>query len=81
MTPGPPYTSTNPHVSVSASALPGANISGRLCGVVSLTDILNLFVRIPVSSKQISERSLERTLAIVRMLIMASGSSQWIVAC
>ena len=31
--------------SVSASALPGAHVSGRLNGVVSLTDILNLFAR------------------------------------
>lgn len=31
--------------SISASALPGASISGRLVGVVSLTDILNLFAR------------------------------------
>ncbi|TVY92394.1 Protein sds23 [Lachnellula willkommii] len=30
---------------VSAAALPGARISGRLTGVVSLTDILNLFGR------------------------------------
>ncbi|KAH8687155.1 hypothetical protein BGZ60DRAFT_362999 [Tricladium varicosporioides] len=30
---------------VSAAALPGARISGRLTGVVSLTDILNLFAR------------------------------------
>ena len=31
--------------SVPAAALPGANISGRLTGVISLTDILNLFAR------------------------------------
>lgn len=31
--------------SISASALPGANISGHLVGVVSLSDILNLFAR------------------------------------
>jgi CBS domain-containing protein len=31
--------------SISASALPGARISGRLVGVVSLTDILILFAR------------------------------------
>ncbi|KAG0647416.1 sds23 [Hyphodiscus hymeniophilus] len=30
---------------VSASALPGARISGRLTGVITLTDILNLFAR------------------------------------
>lgn len=45
MTPGPPFTSVNPGVTISASQLPGAAMSGRLSGVVSLTDILNLFAR------------------------------------
>lgn len=45
MTPGPPYTSVNPAVSIGAGQLPGASMSGRLSGVVSLTDILNLFAR------------------------------------
>lgn len=40
----PPYTA-NPSPSISASAIPGASMSGRLSGVVSLTDILNLFAR------------------------------------
>ena len=31
--------------SIPASALPGAHLSGRLSGVVSLTDILNLFAK------------------------------------
>ncbi|KAF7502912.1 cell separation during budding protein [Endocarpon pusillum] len=31
--------------SISASAMPGASISGHLVGVISLTDILNLFAR------------------------------------
>lgn len=45
-TPGPPYTSTNSGVSVSAAQLPShGSSSGRLTGVVSLTDILNLFAR------------------------------------
>ena len=57
--PSPPSTNSNtaaaPSVStpfvapigpsISASALPGARISGRLVGVVSLTDILNLFAK------------------------------------
>jgi len=34
-----------PYPSVPAAALPGARISGRLTGVISLTDILNLFAR------------------------------------
>ncbi|KAL8794006.1 MAG: hypothetical protein Q9195_003412 [Heterodermia aff. obscurata] len=37
------HLSTTP--SVSASALPGAAMSGRLSGVVSLTDILNLYAK------------------------------------
>ena len=42
----PPVTATlMPNPTVSASALPGAHLSGRLSGVVSLTDILNLFAR------------------------------------
>ncbi len=50
MAPHPPPSSTAPFVtptgpSVSASALPGARISGHLFGVVSLTDILILFAR------------------------------------
>ncbi|KAI5361299.1 putative CBS domain-containing protein [Septoria linicola] len=45
MTPGPPYTSVNPAISIGAAQLPGASMSGRLSGVVSLTDILNLFAR------------------------------------
>lgn len=34
-----------PPVSVPAAAMPGAHLSGRLSGVVSLTDILNLFAK------------------------------------
>ena len=36
---------TIPTSSISASALPGASLSGHLTGVISLTDILNLFAR------------------------------------
>ncbi|KAF2011682.1 hypothetical protein BU24DRAFT_426767 [Aaosphaeria arxii CBS 175.79] len=48
---GPP---TSPHLSssaaapapaISAASIPGASLSGRLNGVISLTDILNLFAR------------------------------------
>lgn len=45
MTPGPPYTSVHPGISIGAGQIPGANMSGRLSGVVSLTDILNIFAR------------------------------------
>lgn len=41
---GPPYTPTS-GAAVPASSLPGQHMSGRLSGVVSLTDVLNLFAR------------------------------------
>ncbi|MCJ1477065.1 cell separation during budding [Lambiella insularis] len=41
----PSFTPLASTPTVSASALPGVNMSGRLSGVVSLTDILNLFAR------------------------------------
>lgn len=44
-TPGPPFTPANPSLAVPAAALPGANVSGRLMGVISLTDILNLYAK------------------------------------
>ena len=41
-----PGTSVNPGVTgVTASQLPGAAMSGRLSGVVSLTDVLNVLAR------------------------------------
>ena len=33
------------HTTISASAIPGATLSGRLSGVVSLTDVLNVFAK------------------------------------
>lgn len=39
----PPFT--NLGTGVSATQLPGANMSGRLSGVVSLTDILNILAK------------------------------------
>ncbi|KAI0023926.1 hypothetical protein F4780DRAFT_726909 [Xylariomycetidae sp. FL0641] len=46
-TPSSSQTSLPPthYPSVPASALPGSHLSGRLTGVVSLTDILNLFAK------------------------------------
>ncbi|KAL9103944.1 MAG: hypothetical protein Q9163_001050 [Psora crenata] len=41
----PPFLPLAATPSVSASALPGQHMSGRLNGVVSLTDILNLFAK------------------------------------
>lgn len=40
-----PSESSNASVAVPAGTLPGTGMSGRLSGVVSLTDILNLFAR------------------------------------
>lgn len=41
-----PYVSPTPLTpAIPASALPGARLSGRLVGVVSLTDVLNLHAR------------------------------------
>ncbi|KAI8627490.1 hypothetical protein F5Y19DRAFT_167459 [Xylariaceae sp. FL1651] len=45
-TPSSQTAGAGPHYpSVTASALPGAHLSGRLTGVVTLTDIFNLFAR------------------------------------
>jgi len=44
-TQGPPYTPATPSVAVSSSTLPGSIMSGRLSGVISLTDVLNLYAR------------------------------------
>ncbi|KAL9015921.1 MAG: hypothetical protein Q9185_006711 [Variospora sp. 1 TL-2023] len=41
----PPFLPLSNSPCISASAMPGANMGGRLAGVVSLTDILNLFAR------------------------------------
>ncbi|DAA75108.1 TPA_exp: Uncharacterized protein A8136_2206 [Trichophyton benhamiae CBS 112371] len=41
----PPSFTASISTSIPASALPGASLSGRLVGVVSLTDILNLYAR------------------------------------
>jgi CBS domain-containing protein len=43
--PGSSITGHGPGAAVSAAVLPGQNMSGRLTGVVSLTDVLNLFAR------------------------------------
>lgn len=45
MTPGSSVTGIGPGAAVTAAALPGQNMSGRLTGVISLTDVLNLFAR------------------------------------
>lgn len=45
-TPTSPTAVTGTHYqSISSSTLPGSHLSGRLTGVVTLTDILNLFAR------------------------------------
>lgn len=41
-----PNSTFSPSSSVPAAAMPGAHLSGRLTGVISLTDILNLFAKV-----------------------------------
>ncbi|KAF2738302.1 hypothetical protein EJ04DRAFT_486635 [Polyplosphaeria fusca] len=41
----PSHLGGPPAPSISASSIPGASLSGRLSGVISLTDILNLFAK------------------------------------
>lgn len=57
---GPPYTPATPGVAVPAATLPGANLSGRLNGVVSLTDVLNLFARVSGLNPQDPEETRRR---------------------
>lgn len=44
---GPQYNthSSSAHSTISATAIPGATLSGRLSGVISLTDVLNLIAK------------------------------------
>lgn len=83
--PSPPqsYANTMPHChagpspglapSVPASSLPGARLSGRLVGVVSLTDILNLHARAsglnpadPAESRSRRRRSSSSSVSVRR---------------
>ncbi|KAL1305986.1 hypothetical protein AAFC00_004121 [Neodothiora populina] len=57
---GPPYTPAAPSIGVSASALPGASLSGHLNGVISLTDVLNLYARVSGLSPQDPEETRRR---------------------
>lgn len=41
-----PTSAFSPSSSVPAAAMPGAHLSGRLTGVISMTDILNLFAKV-----------------------------------
>lgn len=59
--------------SIPASALPGARLSGRLVGVVSLTDILNLQARAsglspadPAESRSRRRRSSSSSVSVRR---------------
>jgi hypothetical protein len=45
VTAGSQISGMGPAAAVTAAALPGQNMSGRLTGVISLTDVLNLFAR------------------------------------
>lgn len=51
-TAGPPYTPATPNVAIGANSLPGATLSGRLSGVISLTDVLHLYARVSGLSPQ-----------------------------
>ncbi|OJJ59381.1 hypothetical protein ASPSYDRAFT_861110 [Aspergillus sydowii CBS 593.65] len=73
--PGPaPYVSPTPLApAIPASALPGARLSGRLVGVVSLTDILNLHARAsglspadPAESRSRRRRSSSSSISVRR---------------
>lgn len=76
-TPGPPYTSTSPAVAVSAAQLPGQNTSGHLLGVVSLTDILNLFARAsgmsPSDPEEVRQRRRRSSSSSVRPRMSMEG--------
>jgi hypothetical protein len=86
---GPPYSANSiPHTgnSVSAASVPGASISGRLAGVVSLTDILNLFAKAsglnPIDPAQVrrqrrrsSSSSLRRSMESTRSESVGGSSA------
>ncbi|RDW60377.1 uncharacterized protein DSM5745_10835 [Aspergillus mulundensis] len=69
-----PYVSPAPLTpSIPASALPGARLSGRLVGVVSLTDVLNLHARAsglspadPAESRSRRRRSSSSSISVRR---------------
>ena len=72
------HTSTSS--TVSASALPGVHMSGRLSGVVSLTDVLNLFAKVsglhpldPEETRRLRRRS--SSSSIVRGSMDSARSS------
>ncbi|KAL4921590.1 hypothetical protein BDW62DRAFT_174022 [Aspergillus aurantiobrunneus] len=72
-TPAPYMSSTPLAPSIPASALPGARLSGRLVGVVSLTDILNLHARAsglrpadPAESRSRRRRSSSSSVSVRR---------------
>ncbi|ETI29568.1 hypothetical protein G647_02021 [Cladophialophora carrionii CBS 160.54] len=84
--PKPPFIApTGP--SISASSLPGARISGRLVGVVSLTDILILFARagglvdvadpseIRMRRRRSSSSSVRRSMDLGQRPSVSSGNS------
>ncbi|KAK4993208.1 cell separation during budding [Elasticomyces elasticus] len=76
---GPPYTPAAPGVSAPASTLPGAGMSGRLNGVISLTDILNLYARAsglsPADPDETRRRRRRSSSSSVRQSAELSGSS------
>ncbi|KAI9860184.1 MAG: cell separation during budding [Trichoglossum hirsutum] len=75
----PPGAMPFPSPSVSASAAPGALLSGRLSGVVSLTDILNLFARssglTPVDPTQARKQRRRSSSSSIRVSMDSARSS------
>ncbi|KAI9797976.1 MAG: cell separation during budding [Piccolia ochrophora] len=76
---GPPPFNLTTSPSVSASALPGAAMSGRLTGVISLTDILNLFARAsglsPTDPNETRERRRRSSSSSLQRPSLDSGRS------
>lgn len=78
-TAGPPYTPATPNAGMSAAALPGASLSGHLSGVVSLTDLLNLFAHVsglsPVDPDETRRRRRRSSSSSVRKSVDSVRSS------
>lgn len=76
--PGPGIPTPSALTTISASAIPGASLSGRLSGVVSLTDILNLFAKAsglhPVDPTEMRRYRRRSSSASVRRSVESSRS-------
>lgn len=76
--PGPGIPPPVTHTTISASQIPGATLSGRLTGVVSLTDVLNLFAKAsglhPVDPTEMRRYRRRSSSASVRRSVESSRS-------